>query len=188
MSNIPRLLTKYRKEVMPAMQAKFGYKNVMAVPKIEKVVVNVGYGRKSVAKDTKSLEKIEQDLAKLTGQKASVRRAKQSISGFKLRQGLEVGSMVTLRGRRMYDFIDRLISIALPRSRDFHGLDPGAFDQHGNLNIGIKEQTIFPEVIYESLKDIFSLQITVTTTAKTKEEGLALLKFLGFPIKLSLNK
>ena len=179
----PRLLTKYRKEVMPAMRVKFGYKNVMAIPKIEKVVVNVGFGRKAVAKETKTIEKIEQDITKITGQKVAMRKAKQSISGFKLRQGMDVGMAVTLRGRRMYDFIDRLISIALPRSRDFHGLDQKAFDQHGSLSIGIKEQTIFPEVTYESLKDIFSLQITVTTTAKSKEEGVELLRLIGFPIK-----
>ncbi len=179
----PRLLTKYRKEVMPAMRVKFGYKNVMAIPKIEKVVVNVGFGRKAVAKETKTIEKIEQDITKITGQKVAMRKAKQSISSFKLRQGMDVGMAVTLRGRRMYDFIDRLISIALPRSRDFHGLDQKAFDQHGSLSIGIKEQTIFPEVTYESLKDIFSLQITVTTTAKSKEEGVELLRLIGFPIK-----
>ena len=179
----PRLLEKYRKDVMSAMRAKFGYKNVMAIPKIVKVVVNVGFGRRAVAKDTKALEKIEQDLTKITGQKVSLRKSKKSISGFKLRQGIDVGAAVTLRGRRMYDFIDRLISIALPRSRDFHGLDQGAFDQHGNLSLGIKEQTIFPEVTYESLKDIFSLQVTVTTTSKKKEEGIELLKLMGFPIK-----
>ena len=115
MSTTPRLLTKYRKDVLSAMRAKFGYKNVMAIPRIVKVVVNVGYGRKAVGKETKAIEKIEQDLAKITGQKAAVRKAKKSISGFKLRQGLDVGFAVTLRGRRMYDFIDRLISIALPR-------------------------------------------------------------------------
>ena len=183
MLTVPRLLTKYRKEVMPAMKAKFGYKNVMAIPKIEKVVVNVGYGRKAVAKETKAIEKIEQDLAKITGQKPAVRKSKKSISGFKVREGLDVGMMVTLRGRRMYDFIDRLISVALPRSRDFRGLDSKAFDQHGSLNMGIKEQTIFPEVTYESLKDIFSLQVTITTTAKNKEEGEDLLRLIGFPIK-----
>ncbi|MBI2670223.1 MAG: 50S ribosomal protein L5 [Candidatus Yanofskybacteria bacterium] len=182
----PRLLEKYRKEVLPLMKAKFGYKNVMAVPKIEKVVVNVGYGRKAVAKETKAIEKIEQDLAKITGQKAAMRKAKQSISGFKVRQGLDVGMVVTLRGRRMYDFIDRLISIALPRSRDFHGLEQKVFDQHGNINIGIKEQTIFPEVTYESLKDIFPLEVTVVTTAKSKEEGVELLRLTGFPIKRNL--
>lgn len=183
MSTTPRLLTKYRKEVMPALQAKFGYKNVMAIPKFVKVVVNVGYGRKAIAKEAKAIEKIEQDLIKITGQKSAVRKAKQSISGFKLRQGLVVGAIVTLRGSRMYDFIDRLISIALPRSRDFHGLDPKNIDQSGNLNIGIKEQTIFPEVTYESLKDIFPLEVTVVTTAETKEEGLELLKQMGFPIR-----
>ena len=184
MSTVPRLLTKYRKEVLSAMRAKFGYKNVMAIPKIEKAVVNVGFGRKAVAKETKAIEKIEQDLTKITGQKVAMRKAKQSISGFKLRQGIDVGMTVTLRGRRMYDFIDRLISIALPRSRDFHGLEQKAFDRHGNLNIGIKEQTIFPEATYESLKDIFSLQVTITTTAKSKEEGIELLRLVGFPIKI----
>lgn len=179
----PRLLAKYRKDVIPAMREKFGYKNVMAIPKIEKVVVNVGYGRRAVSKDTKAIEKIEQDLAKITGQKPAVRKAKKSISGFKLRQGLDVGFATTLRGRRMYDFIDRLISIALPRSRDFHGLDTKAFDQRGSLSIGIKEQTIFPEVSYESLKDIFSLQVTIATTAESKDEGIELLRLIGFPIK-----
>ncbi len=183
MSTTPRLLTKYRKDVLPAMREKFGYKNVMAIPKFEKVVVNVGYGRRAVAKDTKAIEKIEQDIIKITGQKPAMRKAKQSISAFKLRQGMDVGVAVTLRGRRMYDFIDRLISIALPRSRDFHGLDMNNIDQSGNLNIGIKEQTIFPEVSYESLKDIFSLQITVVTTAKNKSEGEELLRLIGFPIK-----
>lgn len=183
MSNIPRLLTKYRKEILPAMKERFGYKNVMAIPKVEKVVVNVGYGRRAVAKETKAIEKIEQDIAKITGQKVATRKAKKSISGFKTRQGLSVGMMVTLRGRRMYDFIDRLISTALPRSRDFRGLDPKSVDQHGNLNIGIKEHVIFPEVTYESVKDIFGLEVTVVTTAKTHEKGVELLKLMGFPIK-----
>jgi large subunit ribosomal protein L5 len=182
-SEQPRLLEKYLKDVIPAMRKEFGYKNVMAVPKIEKAVVNVGFGKKAVIKDTKSIEKIEQDLAKLTGQKPSVRAAKKSISGFKLREGLEVGAMVTLRGRRMYDFIDRLISIALPRSRDFHGLDQKSFDKAGNFSMGLKEHNIFPEISYESLKDIFSLQVTIATTAKTKKEGELLLRLMGFPIK-----
>jgi len=179
----PRLLEKYRKEILPAMREKFGYKNVMAVPRIEKVVVNVGYGRRAVAKETKAIEKIEQDIAKIAGQRAATRKAKKSISGFKTRQGLPVGTMVTLRGRRMYDFIDRLISIALPRSRDFRGLDAKSVDQHGNLNIGIKEHIIFPEVIYESVKDVFGLEVTVVTAAKTHEEGVELLRLMGFPIK-----
>ncbi len=180
----PRLLERYRKEVIPAMREKFGYKSIMAVPRIEKVVINVGFGRKAVAKETAAIEKIEKDLAKLTGQKPAVRKAKKSISGFKVRQGMEIGAMVTLRGKRMYDFIDRLISIALPRSRDFHGLDPKSFDRQGSLSIGIKEHSIFPEITYESLKDIFGLEISVATTAKSREEGTELLKSMGFPIKV----
>jgi len=177
------LLAKYRQEVVPAMREKFGYKSVMAVPKIEKVVVNAGFGRKAVARETAAIEKMEKDLAKLTGQKPAVRKAKKSISGFKVRQGMAIGMIVTLRGKRMYDFIDRLISIALPRSRDFHGLNPSSFDKSGNLSIGIKEHNIFPEVTYESLKDIFGLEISVVTTAKTREEGIELLRLIGFPIK-----
>ncbi len=183
-TNMPIILKKYRKEVIPAMQAKFGYKSIMAVPKIEKVVINVGFGKRAVMKDTKAIEKIELDLATLTGQKASVRKAKKSIAGFKLREGMDIGAMVTLRGRRMYDFIDRLISIALPRSKDFHGLNNTAFDKSGNLSIGVKEHNIFPEITYESLKDIFGLQITVTTTSKSKAEGEELLRLIGFPIKI----
>jgi large subunit ribosomal protein L5 len=179
----PRLLGKYRKEVIPAMREKFGYKSVMAVPRVEKVVVNVGFGRKAVAKETVAIEKMEKDLAKLTGQKPAVRKAKKSISGFKVRQGMAIGMLVTLRGKRMYDFIDRLISIALPRSRDFHGLDQKSFDKSGGLNIGVREHNIFPEVTYESIKDIFGLEVTVVTTAKSLEEGIELLKLMGFPIK-----
>ncbi len=180
----PRLLIKYRKEVAPVMQGKFGYKSIMAVPRIEKVVINVGFGRKAVAKETAAIEKIEKDLAKLTGQKPAVRKAKKSISGFKVRQGMEIGAMVTLHGKRMYDFIDRLVSIALPRSRDFHGLDPKSFDKQGSLSIGIKEHSIFPEITYESLKDIFGLEISVITSAKSQEEGMELLKLMGFPIRI----
>ncbi len=179
-----RLLERYRKGVIPAMREKFGYKSIMAVPRIEKVVINVGFGRKAVAKETAAIEKIEKDLAKLTGQKPAVRKAKKSISGFKVRQGMDIGAMVTLRGKRMYDFIDRLISIALPRSRDFHGLDPKSFDRQGSLSIGIKEHSIFPAITYESLKDISGLEISVATTAKSREEGTELLKSMGFPIKV----
>ena len=179
-----RLLVKYHKEVVPAMREKFGYKSIMAVPRIEKVVINVGFGRRAVVKETAAIEKIEKDLAKLTGQKPAVRKAKKSISGFKVRQGMEIGAMVTLRGKRMYDFIDRLVSIALPRSRDFHGLDPKSLDKQGSLSVGIKEHSIFPEITYESLKDIFGLEISVVTTAKRREEGMELLKLMGFPIRI----
>ena len=178
---MPRLLKKYRKEIVPEMMAEFKYKSVMAVPKISKVTLNIGTGK--IAKDDKLLTKIENDLTQLTGQKPVIRKAKKSIAGFKLREGSRVGLSVTLRGSRMYDFIDRLIAIALPRTRDFRGLDVKGFDRQGNLSIGIKEHNIFPEIHYENIKDIFGLQVTVTTTAKEKVEGIKLLKLMGFPIK-----
>ncbi len=177
----PRLLQKYRKEVIPAMQKEFGISNIMAVPKIGKVVVNTGVGR--ISKDDKAIERIAKDLTLISGQKPVFRKAKKSISGFKIREGVNVGISVTLRGKRMYDFVDRLISIALPRSKDFRGIDRKNFDGMGNLNIGIKESSIFPEVNYENLKDIFGLQVTVMTNAGNKERGAQLLKLMGFPIK-----
>lgn len=176
-----RLLEKYRKSVIPAMQKEFGIKNIIAVPKIEKVAINVGIGK--FVKDEKVINKIAGDLAKLTGQKPVFRKAKKSISGFKVRQGMDIGLVATLRGKRMYDFIDRLISIALPRSKDFRGIDVKNFDKNGNLNMGIKESIMFPEVTYESLKDVFSLEVTVVTTARNREKGVSLLRHLGFPIK-----
>ena len=172
---------QYKKKVIPAMKDKFSYKNIMAIPKIEKVVLNVGIGK--IVKEEKMVEKIRNDIAKITGQIPAFRKAKKSIAGFKLREGTNVGLIATLRGKRMYDFIERLIFVALPRSRDFRGISAESLDNSGNLNIGIKEQNIFPEVSYESSRDIFGFQITVTTTAKTKEEGLELLKQIGFPIK-----
>ncbi len=175
------LLTQYRKKVIPELQAKFGIKNPMAVPKIEKVVINAGIGK--IAKDDKFIEKIVRDFGLLSGQKPVFRKAKKSISGFKSREGMNIGLMVTLRGKRMYDFMDRLVHVALPRSKDFRGIDPKNFDKNGNLNLGLKEQSIFPEIHYESLKDIFSMQITVVTTAKNREKGEELLKLMGFPIK-----
>ena len=163
------------------MQAKFSIKNIMAVPKIEKVVVNVGIGK--FTKDDKFVERIQRDLGLLSGQKPVFRKARQSIAGFKSREGTNIGMTVTLRGKRMYDFIDRLINVALPRSKDFRGLDPKNFDKMGNLNLGIKEHSIFPEIHYESLKDIFSLEVTITTTAKNREMGEELLRLIGFPLK-----
>ncbi|MEK7659474.1 MAG: 50S ribosomal protein L5 [Patescibacteria group bacterium] len=178
---MPRLQDKYRKEVIPSMMAKFGYKNIMAIPKIEKVVINVGSGR--IDSEPKFKERIQKDIAAICGQKPASRSAKKSISGFKIREGMTVGLISTLRGKRMYDFLDRLISVALPRSRDFRGIDSKSFDQKGSLNMGIREQIIFPEVNYESSKDIFPFQITVVTTAGTKEEGMELLKLMGFPLR-----
>ncbi len=176
-----RLLQKYKKEVVPAMQKEFNIKNIMAVPKIEKVVINTGIGR--MIKDAKAVQKMEQDLSALSGQKAVPRKAKKSIAGFKTREGMVVGYSVTLRGRRMYDFLDRFISIALPRSKDFRGIETKNIDKGGNLNIGIKEHSIFPEVQYESLKDIIGLQVTVVTTAGDRKKGIELLKLMGFPLK-----
>lgn len=178
--NIPRLLIKYRKEVIPAMRAKFGYKNVMQVPRLNKTVLNIGVGRH--VKDEKMLEKIEKDLALLTGQKPLPTAAKKSIASFKIREGAKIGYKVTLRKSKMYDFIDRLISIALPRTRDFRGIEQKSFEG-GVLNLGIAEHSIFPEIHYESLKDVFSLEVSVVTNAKKKEEAAALLKLMGFPIK-----
>ncbi len=176
-----RLQEKYRKTVIPAMQKAFEIKNVMAVPKIEKVVINTGVGR--IAKEDKTIERIAKELSMITGQKPVLKKAKKSISGFKLRQGVTVGVAVTLRGKRMYDFLDRLISIALPRSKDFRGIDDRNFDKMGNLNFGIKESSIFPEINYENIKDIFGLEVTVVTTAKNREKGIEFLKQMGFPIK-----
>ncbi len=178
---MPRLQEKYRKTVIPAMQKTFGIENIMAVPKIEKVVINTGVGR--IAKEDKTIERIAKDLTKIVGQKPVFKKAKQSISGFKLREGTNVGITVTLRGKRMYDFLDRLIGIALPRSRDFRGMEIKNFDKMGNLNFGIKESSIFPEINYENVKDIFGLEVTVVTTAKNRERGIELLRQMGFPIK-----
>lgn len=176
-----RLQEKYHKEAVPKLKEKFGYKNIFAVPKITKVVINTGFN--PAAKDDKVQEEMARDLALLTGQKPTLRRARKAIAAFKIREGMTVGMAVTLRRKMMYDFLDRLISIALPRGRDFRGLSESCVDQAGNLNIGLKEQIIFPEISTESARAIFGLQVTVTTTAKTKKEGEELFKLLGFPIK-----
>jgi large subunit ribosomal protein L5 len=176
-----RLQDKYRKDVLPALRKEFSIANVMAVPRITKVTVNTGFGR--IHKDDKAIEKIERDLGMLTGQKPSGRTVRKSIASFKIREGVVVGYAVTLRGARMWDFLDRMISLALPFSKDFRGIDLSNVDQNGNLNLGIKEHSIFPEVNLETVKDIFGLQVTVTTTAKDRTKGIALLRALGFPLK-----
>ena len=182
-----RMKIKYIEEVMPAMQKKFGYSSVMAIPRIEKVVVNTGFGRLLAAKTgedhRKTLAGITTDMAAVTGQMAILTKAKHSIAGFKLREGTPVGAKVTLRRKRMYDFLDRLVHIMLPRSRDFRGLKSSAIDQNGNLMIGIPEHIFFPEISPEKAKDIFGLQITIVTSAKTREEGVELFRLLGFPVK-----
>jgi len=181
------LQERYKQEVIPAMMKRFNYKNKHQVPKIEKVVINIGFGREAVSKDGEELKKfiqgVTESLALITGQKLSLRKSKQSIAGFKLREGINIGAKATLRGKRMFDFLVRLIDIALPRSRDFRGLDIKSFDQKGNFCIGLKEHIIFPEVLVEKAKNIFGFQVVVKTTAETKEEGIELLRYLRFPIK-----
>ena len=182
-----KLSEKYKKEVIPAMKEKFGYSNDMAVPRIKKVIVNCGFGRQIAGKTGKEREKIQnhilQELALLTGQKPALRKAKKSISSFKLRKGMPVGAVVTLRGKKMYDFLERLILITFPRTRDFRGIDPKLIDQKGNLSLGFKEHTSFPEISAEKEKSIFGLEITIVTSAKSKEEGIELLRLMDFPIQ-----
>ena len=182
-----RLKEKYTKEAIPQMMEKFGYKNTMAVPLIEKVVVNTGFGRLVSGKTSDEQKKIQnaisEDLSLITGQKPIFKKAKKSISGFKTKKGIFIGTQVTLRGKRMYDFLERLIQIALPRCRDFQGLEPNSIDKKGNLTIGIREHIAFPEILPEKAKNIFGLEITVVTNAKKREEGIKLLRLIGFPIK-----
>ncbi|TCK05129.1 50S ribosomal protein L5 [Phorcysia thermohydrogeniphila] len=178
---VPRLKKKYQEEVVPALMKKFGYKNIMEVPKIEKIVVNMGVGE--AVQNIRALENAMNDLALITGQKPSVRRAKRSEAGFKLRKGMPIGAKVTLRRDRMWDFLDRLISIALPRVRDFKGLSPKSFDGRGNYNFGLEEQTVFPEIDYDKVDKIRGMNITIVTTAETDEEAKALLELLGFPFR-----
>ena len=177
---VPRLKQRYRDEVVSRLQAELGYGNVMQVPTVEKIVVNMGVG--DAIKDGRMLEAAVGDLETITGQKPIVTKARKSIAGFKLREGMAIGAKVTLRGDRMWEFLDRLLSIALPRIRDFRGLPPKAFDGKGNYTIGVTEQLIFPEIDYDKVPRVRGMDITVVTTAKTDDEGRALLLALGFPI------
>lgn len=174
------LQEKYVKEVMPAMRAKFGYQNIMAVPRLAKVVVNIGIGK---LREEKERSEIEKYLRLITGQKPSPRPAKKAIAAFKTREGMVIGYQVTLRGRRMYDFVSRLVNIALPRTRDFRGIEESSFDAKGNLTVGIKDHIVFPEMIGEDYRMLFGMEVTIVTTAKKREEGIALLRFMGFPIR-----
>lgn len=174
-----RLKDKYQQEIVPALMQKFGYKNIMEVPKIEKVVVNIGLGE-AIA-NSKALDAAVGDLTSITGQKPIVTRAKKSIAGFKLREGMPIGCKVTLRGERMYFFLDKLLNIALPRIRDFRGVSPKGFDGRGNYTVGIKEQLIFPEIEYDKVDKIRGMEITVVTSSKNDEEARELLRLLGTP-------
>lgn len=174
-----RLSEKYKKEVFPAMMEKFKYKNVMEVPKLSKITVNMGLGE---AKDNaKIMETATEEIASITGQRPVVTKAKKSVANFKVRQGMSVGTKVTLRGDNMYEFADKLFNIALPRVRDFKGVNRNSFDGRGNFSMGIKEQLIFPEIVYDDVDLIKGMNIVFTTTAKTDEEAQALLEFLGMP-------
>ncbi len=177
----PRLKTKYTEEVRPALLAEFKHANVMQVGGITKVVVNMGVGE--AAHDSKQIEGAARDLAAITGQKAQITKARKSIAQFKLREGQPIGAHVTLRGDRMWEFLDRLISISLPRIRDFRGLSPKQFDGNGNYTFGLTEQSVFHEIEQDKIDRVRGMDITVVTTAKTDEEGRALLKKLGFPFK-----
>ena len=176
-----RLKEMYQSEIVDAMIKKFGYKNIMEVPKLDKIVINMGVGE--AKENAKVLDSAVRDMEIITGQKAVLTKAKKSVANFKLREGMAIGCKVTLRGEKMYEFADRLINLALPRVRDFRGVNPNAFDGRGNYSMGIKEQLIFPEINYDKVETIKGMNIVFTTTAKTDEEAAALLELLGMPFE-----
>jgi large subunit ribosomal protein L5 len=176
-----RLKDRYTKEVAPALAKEFGYKNVMAIPKIEKVVVNMGLGE--ATQNAKIVDAGADELARVTGQKPVITRAKKSIAQFKVRKGMPIGTMVTLRGERMWEFLDRLIAVALPRVRDFRGVSPRGFDGRGNYTLGLKDQLLFPEIDYMKVDKARGMNISVVTTAKTDEESRKMLQLLGMPFR-----
>ena len=178
-----RLKERYQKEVVPALTKEFGYKNIMAVPKIEKVVINMGLGE--ATGNAKIADVGADELGRIAGQKAVVRRATKSIAQFKVRKGMPIGAMVTLRGERMWDFLDRLMAVALPRVRDFRGVSPKGFDGRGNYTLGLKDQLLFPEIDYMKVDKARGMNISVVTTAKTDEESRKLLQLLGVPFRTS---
>lgn len=175
------LQEKYKKQIIPKMKERFGYKNDMSAPKIKKVVLNTGISK--FRENKNAVEEIEKTLAQISGQKPVFTLAKKAIANFKTRIGMKIGLKVTLRGKRMYDFLERFINFTLPRTRDFRGLEPTSIDQNGNLTIGIKEHMIFPEISHEEVRTIFGMEVCVSTSAKSKEEGLELFRLMGFPIK-----
>ena len=178
---ISRLHERYRKDAMPALSKRFGYKNMMAVPRLKKITVNIGMGEAS--QNIKLLDVAVQELGQITGQKPVITRAKKSIANFKIRKGMPIGCMVTLRGERMYEFLDRLSNIVLPRVRDFKGLPGNSFDGRGNYTLGLKDQLVFPEIDYTRVDKIKGMNITLTTTAHSDEEGRELLKLMGVPFR-----
>ncbi len=177
----PRLGEIYKKEIIPSLQKAFNYKSIMQVPKIEKIVVNMGVG--AAVADPKIMDEAVKELESITGQKSSIRKAKKAISNFKLREGMNIGAMVTLRQEKMYEFLDRLINVALPRVRDFRGLSDKSFDGRGNYTLGVKEQIIFPEINVDKITKVMGMDITFVTTAKTDNEAYELLKAFGIPFR-----
>jgi large subunit ribosomal protein L5 len=176
-----RLRHVYKDRVIPALVKEFGYKNVMGVPKVEKVAINIGLGE--ATQNAKLMDGAVNELSAIAGQKPVITKAKKSIAAFKLREGMPIGTMVTLRGDRMYEFLDRLMNVALPRVRDFRGVSPKSFDGRGNYTLGVKDQLIFPEIDYNKVEKAKGMNISITTTAKTDAEGLALLKHMGMPFR-----
>jgi large subunit ribosomal protein L5 len=176
-----RLRERYRDEIVPQLVREFGYTSVMQAPRLSKVVINIGLGE--AIQNSKALDAAAKDVMTITGQKPVVTRAKKSIAAFKLRAGMQIGVMVTLRGERMYDFVDKLISVALPRVRDFQGVSPNSFDGRGNFNIGLREQLVFPEIDYDSIDKLRGLQVTIATSARNDEEARRLLQLMGMPFR-----
>jgi large subunit ribosomal protein L5 len=176
-----RLKDRYDEEIAPALKERFGIENPMRIPRLEKIVVNMGVGEAS--QNSRALDGAMEDLAKITGQKAQMRRARKSIAGFKIREGMPVGARVTLRGERMWEFLDRLVSVALPRVRDFRGISPNSFDGHGNYALGLREQLIFPEISYDAIDASRGLDVAVVTTTESDEEARELLRLLGMPFR-----
>ena len=180
-AGVPRMVEKYRGDVVPALMKEFTYRNPMQVPRLRQIVINVGMGE--AIQNMKLLESAAAELGTITGQRPVITRAKKAIAGFKLRQGMPIGVKVTLRNRRMFEFLDRLVSVALPRIRDFRGVSPKSFDGRGNYTLGLKEQLIFPEIKYDSVASIHGMDITFVTTARTNDEGKSLLRLLGMPFR-----
>ncbi len=183
---VPRLKERYRKEIVPALMKEFSYRNVMAVPRLRKITVNMGLGE--AIQNAKLLDAATQELSQITGQKPVITRARKSIANFKLRKNMPIGAMVTLRGERMYEFIDRLMNVALPRVRDFRGLSTRAFDGRGNYTLGLRDQLVFPEVDYAKVEKVKGLNISIVTDARTDAEALALLRHLGMPFRAEVQR
>jgi large subunit ribosomal protein L5 len=175
----PRIKERYEREIRPALKEELGLKSIMQVPRIEKITLNMGVGE--AKNDAKQLDAAIEELTTIAGQRAQVRKARKSVAQFKIREGMPIGAKVTLRGARMYEFLDRLISIALPRIRDFRGLNPGSFDGRGNYSLGVREQIIFPEINYDDIQQVRGLDVTITTTAETDDHARALLQAIGLP-------